>query len=84
MHDTGFQVFIWLIFGVVAVGFVVMFVLAIAHVAMFGTVFGMAVKRIQEFQARTSQRHARQRCRHCKSFVSVRVAECPNCGAPTA
>jgi hypothetical protein len=82
MHDTGFQIVFWVIFGIVILGFAVTFVGAIAHFAMFGAVLGLIVKRIGSMSHRPAGSHADRQCEHCKSAVSAGRADCPNCGAP--
>lgn len=82
MHDTGFQIVFWLIFGIVVLGFAITFVGAIVHFAIFGTVAGLIAKRIGAMHARQSRSRMNRECAHCRSVVVAGAVECPNCGAP--
>lgn len=83
MQDTGFQVFFWLVCGMIVLGAIITAFAAFVHFAIFGAAIGLIVRRIGVRHTRPAESRTERRCSHCKSLVSMGVAECPNCGAPT-
>ncbi|MGC1275263.1 MAG: hypothetical protein WBC44_16275 [Planctomycetaceae bacterium] len=84
MPDAAFQIVFWLIAGVVAVVVILTVLGMLVHFAFFGAVVGLVVKRIGAMHARQASSHAGRRCTHCASSIPATLADCPNCGAPTA
>jgi hypothetical protein len=65
--------------------FIVLFAIAmIAHMVLFGTVFGVVAKRIAdaaEHQQNLQAAQLPQPCTYCGTTLLAHVEECPGCGA---
>ena len=59
----------------------------IAHMILFGTIFGVVVKRIADAAEQQRELQAAQEprpCAYCGASLLANVAECPACGAKRA
>ena len=84
MPDAGFEIVFWVFVVVSAMFAVLMAVAMLFHFAVFGTIFGMAVKRIGEAHAAEAASRVERRCGHCGAAVPAGAKDCPKCGAPVA
>lgn len=69
-----------IVFGVI---FVIVIIGMISHMVLFGTVFGLAVKRISEAAEQQRLQQAAEQpipCGYCGVTIPAGVTECPNCG----
>ena len=76
------------LFQVVPIAIAVIFVIVVAgmitHMIMFGTVFGLVVKRFAEVAEQQREALAAQQpepCKYCGVVLRAEVEECPGCGA---
>ena len=56
----------------------------VIHMVMFGKIFGMAVKQIEEgvkHQQQVASAAAPAECAYCHATIPANTAECPGCGA---
>lgn len=79
------------LFALMPIIFVVIFVVVgigmIAHLILFGTVFGLVAKRIAdatEQQRQTQAAELPKPCTYCGTTLLAHVEECPGCGAKRA